>query len=106
MINGEPGKELVGLCFDLYANMAVANMMKRMNYFPGLSLGRNQQGLSEFPTYPTTTPPFGLDYVLTEENIEDQKVKAMERALIRAQGKAFEWSMRPYFKTLNGYFIN
>ena len=105
MISGEPGKEFVGLCFDSYANVAVANMLKKMNYFPGLGLGRNQQGLSKFPTYLTATPPFGLGYVPTEEDIEDQKVKARERALTWAQGRTFEWSMCLYFKTLNGCFV-
>ena len=65
LIEGEGGKEFVSLDFDPYANTAVANMMKRMNYFPGLGLGRNQQGIAEFPINTTASPPAGLGYIPT-----------------------------------------
>ena len=45
-------KELIGLYFDPYANHAVANIMRKMDYFPCLGLGKNQQGITEIPEDP------------------------------------------------------
>ncbi|KAI8571780.1 hypothetical protein RHMOL_Rhmol01G0145600 [Rhododendron molle] len=42
--------------------------MRRMNYLPGLGLGRNQQGVSEFPHFPGSVDPYGLGYVPKENN--------------------------------------
>ena len=37
-------------------------MMKKMNYLPGLGLGRNQQGISEFPDFKLQMTYNGLGY--------------------------------------------
>ncbi|WVY98400.1 hypothetical protein V8G54_030551 [Vigna mungo] len=52
-------KELIGLDFDPYANHVVANIMRKMDYFPCLGLGKNQQGITEIPEYPTSIPLYG-----------------------------------------------
>lgn len=50
------------LVFDPYANHAVTNIMRKMDYFPCLGLGKNQQGITEIPEYPTSIPLYGLGY--------------------------------------------
>lgn len=42
---------------------AALEMMRKMNYMPGLGLGRNQQGIAEFPSFLENSHHFGLGYV-------------------------------------------
>ena len=97
------GKELIGLYFDPYANHAVANIMRKMDYFPCLGLGKNQQGITEIPEYPTSIPLQG--YAPSKEDQREREERIQSWVLAKKNGETFDWKMRPYFKTLNGYFV-
>ena len=49
--------------FDPYSNNNVVAMMRKMNYFPRMNLGKTmKEGAIRVPTIPTATLPFGLGY--------------------------------------------
>lgn len=98
-------KELIGLYFDPYANHAVANIMRKMDYFPCLGLGKNQQGITEIPEYPTSIPLYGKGYAPSKEDQREREERIQSWVLAKKNGETFDWKMRPYFKTLNGYFV-
>ena len=88
--------------FDPYGNQAVANMLKNMNYFPGLGLGKRQQGIPEFPNFLTCELHFGLGYEPTDEDMtEAQSRNELKK---RNGGHLRDWQMKPYF-SLNGHFV-
>lgn len=48
---------------DFSISSAALEMMRKMKYMPGMGLGRNQQGIAEFPSFPENSHRFGLGYV-------------------------------------------
>ena len=45
-------------------------MIRRMNYFPGMNLGKiMKKEIAQVPTIPTATPPFGLGYKPTNDDL-------------------------------------
>ncbi|GMY09100.1 serine/threonine-protein kinase ATM-like [Fagus crenata] len=68
-----------------YSNDKVVTMIRGMGYFPGMVLGRKDQGMAEFQDYPKAIPTFGLGYKPTEEDLLQKKERVLAR--IEAQNK-------------------
>ena len=101
--NREEKFEKILMDFAPYGNTNVATMMRRMNYLPEMNLGRvvkkrNVQDL----VIPTTTPPFGLGYKPTDDNLLEIKMRRMARAKAKAKGLPCPLEpLKPYTPTLN-----
>ena len=82
-------------------------MMKRMNYLPGMNLGR----VVKKPTIQdlailTGTPPFGLGYKPTNDDLLEMEVRKMAQAKAKAKGLPCPPEpLKPYTPTLNGKFV-
>ena len=64
--------------FALYGNNNVVAMMRRMNYFPGMNLGRAvKKPIVQDLAIPTTTPPFGLGYKPTDDDLLELEERKM-----------------------------
>ena len=73
--------------FAPYSNNNVASMMRRMNYLPGMNLGRTEKKPTiQVPIIPTATPPFGLGYKPTNDDLLEMEVRKMARAKAKAKG--------------------
>ncbi|KAI8524817.1 hypothetical protein RHMOL_Rhmol13G0179500 [Rhododendron molle] len=79
IMHGEKDVDLGGFSFDTFGSVLAINVdgdflisfvamdiMLRMSYFPGLGLGIHQQGVPEFPTFPSSEGCFGLGYFVRE----------------------------------------
>ena len=67
----EPGdfvRDSVPMSFDQHSSPVVWDMMRSMSYMPSLGLRCHQHGHSEFITILNHDPPFGLGFILVEEN--------------------------------------
>ena len=54
---------------------------------------------------PTTTPPFGLGYKHTKDDLLEMEVRKMARAKAKAKGlPCLLEPLKPYTPTLNGKF--
>ncbi|KAL0008446.1 hypothetical protein SO802_009948 [Lithocarpus litseifolius] len=95
--------EKIPMVFD---NNAVV-MMRKMSYFLGMSLGKIVKGPAiQAPTIPIATPPFGLGYNHTDEDLLEMELKKM--ACTKAKAKGLPSPLEPlksYTPTLNGKFI-
>ena len=62
--------------FASYGNNNVVAMMRRMNYLPGMNLGRamKKPTIQDF-AIPTATPPFGLGYKPTDDDLQEMEVR-------------------------------
>ena len=70
--------ENIPMDFAPYGNNNVVAMMRRMNYFPRMNLGKAMKK----PTVqdleiPTATPPFGLGYKPTDDDLLEMEVRRM-----------------------------
>ena len=70
--------EKIPMDFAPYDKNNVVAMMRRMNYFPRMNLGRtvkkpNVQDL----VIPTTTPPFGLGYKPSDDDLLEMEERKM-----------------------------
>ena len=72
---------------DDYLNPQVAVMMLQMQYFSGLGLGHNLQGIAKFPNIPTQYHSFGLSYKPTKEDYAQKAKEAREKALAKKEGR-------------------
>jgi len=93
--------------FAPYSNNNVVAMMKRMNYLPGMNLGKTvKKSIVQDPIIPTATPPFGLGYKLADDDLLEMEVRRMARAMAKAKGlPSPPKPLRPYTFTLNGKFV-
>ena len=93
--------------FALYGNNNVVAMMRRMNYFPGMNLGRAvKKPIVQDLAIPTTTPPFGLGYKPTDDDLLEMEVRRMARAKVKAKGLPCPPEpLKPYTPTLNEKFV-
>ncbi|KAH7845597.1 hypothetical protein Vadar_003927 [Vaccinium darrowii] len=64
---------------DFSVRSTALDMMLKMEYLPGLGLGRNNQGVAEFPKFMTNNHRFGLGYKSTN-NESGHKQKGQARA--------------------------
>ena len=99
--------EKILMDFAPYGNNNVVAMIRRMNYLPGMNLGR----VVKKPTVqdlaiPTATPPFGLGYKPTDDDLLEMEIKRMARAKANAKGLPCPPEpLKPYTSTLNGKFV-
>ena len=87
--------------FAPYGNNNVVAMMRRMNYLPGMNLGRAvKKPTVQNLAIPIATPPFGLGYKPTANDLLEMEVRKMARA--KAKAKGLPLSSRT-FKALHSY---
>ena len=93
--------------FAPYSNNNVVAMMKRMNYLLGMNLGKTvKKSIVQDPIIPTTTPPFGLGYKPTDDDLLEMEMRRMARAKAKAKGLPCPLEpLRPYILTLNEKFV-
>lgn len=86
--------------------MITLNMLKRMNFLPGFGLRRSNQGSNEFPDLKERIGySFGLGYAYTPANVAGYIREERKRCKLRVEGKPYEYPLRSYRKTRNGYFV-
>ena len=72
--------------FAPYSNNNVVVMMRRMNYLQGMNLGKTiKKPTIQVPMIHTTTPPFGLGYKPTDDDLLKMEVRRMARAKAKAK---------------------
>ena len=93
--------------FDPYGNNNVVAMMRKMSYFPWMSLRKTMKGpVVKSPTIVIATPPFELGYKPIDEDLLEMEVKNIARAKAKAKGLPSPSEfLRSYTSTLNGKFI-
>ena len=93
--------------FAPYSNNNVVAMMKRMNYLLGMNLGKTvKKSIVQDPIIPTTTPPFGLGYKPTDDDLLEMEMRRMAQAKAKAKGLPCPLEpLRPYSLTLNRKFV-
>ena len=93
--------------FDPYGNNNVVAMMRKMSYFPWMSLGKTMKGPAvKSPTIVIATPPFELGYKPIDEDLLEMEVKNIARAKAKTKGLPSPSEfLRSYTSTLNGKFI-
>ena len=93
--------------FAPYGNNNVVAMMRRMNYLLGMNLGRAiKKPIVQDLVIPTATPPFGLGYKPTDDDLLEMEIKRMARAKAKAKGLPCPPEpLKPYTSTLNGKFV-
>ena len=96
---------LVPPIMDDFLNPQVAVMMLQMQYFPGLGLGRNHQGIAKFSNIPTQHYSFGLGYKPTKENYAQKAKEAHEKALAKKEGRLTPMKKVKILPTTNSYWI-
>ena len=93
--------------FAPYGNNNVVAMMRRMNYLPGMNLGRAvKKPTVQDLAIPTATPPFGLGYKPTNDDLLEIEVRKMGRAKAKAKGLSCPPEpLKLYTPTLNEKFV-
>ncbi|KAL0008519.1 hypothetical protein SO802_010021 [Lithocarpus litseifolius] len=99
--------EKIPMDFASYGNNNVVALMRRMNYLPGMNLGRTvKKPTVQVPMIPTAAPPFGLGYKPTNDDLLEMDVRKMARAKAKAKGLPCPPEpLKPYTPTLNGKFV-
>ncbi|XP_077246192.1 uncharacterized protein LOC143886109 [Tasmannia lanceolata] len=90
------------IMFLTSTNVSVARMMRRFGYIPGAGLGKNLQGLTEWPLVKAMNGLFGLGYQPTRKEVQEMKAYMLKWANCRRQG--FEFPMGPFSMIMNGRF--
>ena len=88
-------------------NNNVVAMMRKMNNFSGINLGRTvKKPTIQVPTIPATTPSFGLGYKPTDDDLLEMEMIKMARAKAKTKGLPCPPEpLKPYSPTLNGKFV-
>ncbi|KAI8542639.1 hypothetical protein RHMOL_Rhmol08G0153400 [Rhododendron molle] len=94
IMHGEEDVDLGGFSFDNSGSVLAINVdgdflissvamdiMLRMSYFPGLGLGIRQQGVLEFPVFPSCQGRFGMGYTVSANNAKRRKHTEKPRTL-------------------------
>ena len=92
--HGEEDRDFGGFSFDtsgsvltidmddgFFISSTALEMMKKMSYMPGFGLGANQQGISEFPNFPSKSNRFGLGYTAPTSSDARRKGRRTPRTL-------------------------
>ena len=105
--NREDEVEKILMDFTPYGNNNVVAMMRRMNYFLGMNLGKAMKKPTiQDLAIPIATPPFGLGYKPTDDDLLEMEVRRMARAKVKAKGLPYPPEpLKPYTPTLNGKFV-
>ena len=70
--------EKILMYFAPYGNNNVVATMRRMNYLPRMDLGKVvKKPIVQDLVIPTTTPPFGLGYKPTDDDLLEMEVRKM-----------------------------
>ena len=99
--------EKIPMEFAPYDNDNVVAMMRRMNYLSGMNLGKTvKKTTAQVSIIPTTTPPFGLGYKPTDDDLLEMEVRRMARAKAKAKGLPCPPKpLKPYTPILNKKFV-
>ena len=99
--------EKIPMDFAPYSNNNMVTMVRRMNYLLGMNLGRTvKKPTIQDPMIPTATPPFGLGYKPTDDDLLEMEVRKMARAKAKANGILCPPEpLKPYTLTLNWKFV-
>ena len=99
--------EKIPIDFAPCGNNNVVAMMRRMNYLPGMNLGRAMKKPTiQDLVIPTATPPFRLGYKPIDDDLLEMEVRKMARAKAKAKGLPCPPKpLKPYTPTLNGKFV-
>ena len=99
--------EKIPMYFAPYNNNNLVAMIRRMNYLPGMNLGKTMKmAIAQVPIIPTATPPFGLVYKPTDDDLLEMEMRRMARAKAKAKGLPCPLEpLKPYTPTLNGKFV-
>ena len=102
-------EEVVNIPMDFapYSNNNMVAMMRRMNYLPRMNLGKTvKKPIVQDLMIPTTTPPFGLGYKPTDDDLLEMEVRRMAQAKAKTKGLPCPPEpLKPYTPTLNGKFV-
>ena len=103
----EEEMEKIPMDFAPYGNYNVVAMMRKMNYLPGMNLGRTvKKSTIQVLMIPTATPLFRLGYKPTNNDLLKMEVRKMARAKAKAKGLPCPPEpLKPYTPTLNGKFV-
>ena len=93
--------------FAPYSNNNMVAMIRRINYLPGMNLGKTiKKSIVQDPIISTATLPFGLGYKPTDDDLLEMEVRKMARAKAKAKELPCPPEpLRPYTPTLNGKFV-
>ena len=70
--------EKMPIDFSPYGNNNVVAMIRRMNYLPRMNLGRAvKKPTIQDMAIPTATPPFGLGYKPTDDDLSEMEMRNM-----------------------------
>jgi len=99
--------EKIPIDFAPYGNNNVVAMMMRMNYLLGINLGKTMKNATaQVPIIPIATPPFGLGYKPTDDDLLEMMVRKMAHAKAKAKGLPCPLKpLKSYTRTLNGKFV-
>ena len=99
--------ERIPMDFAPYSNNNVVAMIRRMNYLLRMNLGKTmKKAIAQVPIISTTTPPFGLGYKPTDDDLLEMEVRRMACAKAKAKGlPCLPEPLKPYTPTLNGKFV-
>ena len=99
--------EKIPMDFAPYSNNNVVAMMRRMNYLSGMNLGMTvKKPIVQVPMIPTATPPLGLGYKPTDDDLLEMEVRRMACAKAKAKGLPCSLEpLKPYTPILNGKFV-
>ena len=99
--------EKISMDFSPYSNNNVVAVMSKMNYLPGLNLGKTvKKPIVQVLIIPTTTPPFRLGYKPNDDDLLEMEVRRMAHAKAKARGLPCPLEpLKPYTPTLNGKFV-
>ena len=68
----------ISMDFTPYSNNNVVTMMRRMNYLSRMNLERTvKKPTIQDPMIPTTTPPFGLGYKPSDDDLLEMEIRKM-----------------------------
>ena len=83
----------------------VLKIMRKMEYFPGMGLGKNQQGPLEFPDPRANKGSYGLGYKPMDNGEENESDVCFRLMMKKRTYDQMDQDLSPYRKTLNGYFV-
>ena len=95
--------EKIPMNFAPYSNNNAVVMMRRMNYLPGMNLGKTvKKPTVQMSMIPFATPPFRLGYKPTNDDLLEMEVRRMARAKAKENGLPCPLEpSKPYTPTLN-----
>ena len=101
----EEGREKIPMDFAPYSNNNVVAMMRRINYLLGMNLRKTiKKPTAQDPIIPIATPPFGLGYKPTNDDLLEVRRMAWVKAKEKGSPCPQE-PLKPYTPTLNRKFV-